>query len=226
MFQGFSSETGAFLWDLSFHNERPWFLANKERFERCVNEPFRALAAETTALMQQRCPGRAWSSHCSRIYRDARRLFGRGPYKDHLWFILMGDEGAKRDGPAFWFELAPGTWEYGVGYFDAPPAVMEAFRKSIDANPARFERIAGELAHMRGLRVLGPEYKRPKGCYEGVLGAWYNRRWLAIEWKKDHGEALYDPALPQTLVRAYQRLLPFYEYLLEVYYAATPEEER
>lgn len=24
----------------------------------------------------------------SRIYRDARRLFGRGPYKDHLWFCV------------------------------------------------------------------------------------------------------------------------------------------
>ena len=24
----------------------------------------------------------------SRIYRDARRLHGRGPYKDHLWFCV------------------------------------------------------------------------------------------------------------------------------------------
>ena len=225
MFQGFSRETGEFLWDLSFHNERPWFLENKERFERVLHAPFKALAAETTETMQARFPQRAWSSHCSRIYRDARRLFGRGPYKDHLWFILGGDEASRRDGPAFWFEIGPSTYEYGVGYFEAPPAVMEAFRRSIDANPARFTRIAEELSHMRGLRVLGPAYKRPKGAYEGLLGEWCNRRWLAVEFKRDHDAALYDPALPETLARAYARLLPLYDYLLEVYYAAKPAGE-
>ncbi len=225
MFQGFSKETGEFLWDLSFHNERPWFLAHKEQFERCLHEPFKALAAETTARMQQRRPQRAWSCRCSRIYRDARRLFGRGPYKDHLWFVLTGDEGTRREGPAFWFEIGPSCYEYGVGFFEASPAVMETFRKTIDANPARFERIAGELDRMRGLRLLGPEYKRPKGQLEGVLAKWYNRRWLAVEWKRDHDEALYSPELPETLARAYTRLLPLYDYLLEAYYAALPEED-
>ncbi len=225
MFQGFSKETGEFLWDLSFNNERPWFLANKERFERFVNTPFKALAAETTAEMQTRCPQRSWFSHCSRIYRDARRLFGRGPYKDHLWFVLGGDEAARKEGPAFWFEIGPSTYEYGVGYFDASPAVMETFRRTVDANPARFERLATELSHMRGLRILGEEYKRPKGQYEGVIAKWYNRRWLGAEWVKDHDAALYSPDFPQTLTRAFQRLLPLYEFLLEVYYAARPSEE-
>ena len=47
MFEGFTQETSDFLWDLSFNNERPWFLAHKEQFERCLNQPFKALAQET-----------------------------------------------------------------------------------------------------------------------------------------------------------------------------------
>lgn len=224
-FTGFQPEAGAFLWELRFNNERPWFNAHKEEFLTLVDRPFRALADEVFERMQEAFPKREWYVHVSRIYRDARRLFGRGPYKDHLWFVLTGDEGTRREGPAFWFEIGPSCYEYGVGFFEASPAVMETFRKTIDANPARFERIAGEIDSMRGLRLLGPEYKRPKGQPEGVLGKWYNRRWLAVEWKRDHDEALYSPELPETLARAYTRLLPLYDYLLEVYYAALPEED-
>ena len=51
-FQGFSPAAGEFLWELSFNNERPWFLAHKEQFEEVLNRPFRALCADTLALMQ------------------------------------------------------------------------------------------------------------------------------------------------------------------------------
>ena len=220
MFQGFTKETSEFLWELSFNNERPWFLAHKEQFERCLNEPFKALAAETAERMRERFPERNWQMHRSRIYRDARRLFGRGPYKDHLWFTVWSDVTGHDDGPAFWFEIGPATYEYGVGFFEAPPATMEIFRRTVDANPARFARIAEELSHMRGLRILGPEYKRPKGNYEKPIGDWYNRRWLAVERLQDFGGELLKPELPEVLTRAYARLMPLYEFFLEVYYTA------
>ena len=92
MFEGFTQETSEFLWELSFNNERPWFLAHREQFERCLNRPFRALAQESLRLLSERCPERDFRMHVSRIYRDARRLFGRGPYKDHLWFTLFCDK--------------------------------------------------------------------------------------------------------------------------------------
>ena len=228
MFQGFTPEAGNFLWELSFNNERPWFLEHKEQFERSVNEPFKALAAETAACMGERFPQRDWRVHLSRIYRDARRLFGRGPYKDHLWFTLWTDGAGRESGPAFWFEIGPATWECGVGYFEASPAVMETFRRMVDANPARFGRLAEELSHMRGLRILGPEYKRPKGQYEKPIADWYNRRWLGAEWVHDFGGDLLTPELPDKLTKAYARLMPLYDFLQEVCAAAaeTGEERR
>ena len=219
MFQGFTQEASSFLWELSFHNERPWFLAHKEQFERCLNEPFKALAAETAMRMRERFPQREWRVHVSRIYRDARRLFGRGPYKDHLWFTVWSDETGRDDGPAFWFEIGASTWECGVGFFESTPAAMETFRRMIDANPARFERLAEELSRMRGLRILGPEYKRPKGHHEGPLAAWYNRRWLAVEWVQDFGGELLTPHLPEKLAQSFALLMPLYEFFLEVFLA-------
>ena len=119
MFEGFTQETSEFLWELSFNNERPWFLAHREQFERCLNRPFRALAQESLRLLSERCPERDFRMHVSRIYRDARRLFGRGPYKDHLWFTLFCGRGD--EDPCFWFELGAARWAYGLGFWGARP---------------------------------------------------------------------------------------------------------
>ncbi len=228
MFQGFSPETGEFLWELSFHNERPWFLEHKEQFERVLNQPFRALAKACTEQLQARFPEMAVQCHVSRIYRDARRLFGRGPYKDHLWFTLW-DSSAGTEGPAFWFEIGAATYGYGMGFFEAAPAEMELFRRRIDANPARFTRLAGEIAAAGKYRVIGPCYARPKGQYEEPVRSWYERKWVGVEAMRDlEGEA-FTAALPGILTDAYEELTPMYRFLLEVHLAAgragKPEEK-
>ena len=228
MFQGFSKETADFLWELSFHNERPWFLQHKEQFERVLNEPFKALAKDTAALLQERFPDVPVECHVSRIYRDARRLFGRGPYKDHLWFTLW-DGAAGREGPAFWFEIGAATYGYGMGFFEAAPAEMELFRRSIDANPARFARLAGDIADLGQYRVIGPRYARPKGNYGEPVSSWYERKWVGVEAVRDlEGEA-FRASLPGILTEAYAELTPMYRFLLEVHLAAgragKPEEE-
>ena len=92
MFEGFTRETSEFLWELTFHNERPWFQEHREQYMRVLHEPFHALAKDTMAEMQRAFPGENFTLHVSRIYRDARRLFGRGPYKDHLWFTLFNSD--------------------------------------------------------------------------------------------------------------------------------------
>ena len=124
-FTGFTSEAGEFLWELAFHNEKSWFEAHKEQFLRAVKEPFDALAKETLALVQKKPPDEPYCLHISRIYRDARRLFGRGPYKDHLWFTLWTGED-RHSSPVFWFELSPASYSYGVGFYTATAEQMAA----------------------------------------------------------------------------------------------------
>ena len=88
MFRGFTKQTSKFMWDLTFNNERTWFKEHKQEFELLVMKPFKELARDTHEEMQRRYPEMGLQLHISRIYRDARRLHGRGPYKDHLWFSL------------------------------------------------------------------------------------------------------------------------------------------
>ncbi len=217
MFEGFTQETSEFLWELIFHNERPWFQEHKSQYLRVLHNPFHALAEDTASAMNADYPLSDFDLHVSRIYRDARRLFGRGPYKDHLWFTLKNSGNRHTEGPMFWFELSAVSFSYGLGFFDLTPTEMDAFRSSVDANPARFERLAADAVKMRGFHVTGPEYKRPKKDLGPVLNPFYNRKRFGLEHSSDFDTEKLGPDLPKKLCRAYRRLMPMYEYLYECY---------
>ena len=78
MFTGFSDATIDFLWELRFHNERPWFLEHKQVFLDTLDRPMKALAADVTAALEQAYPQRKWYLHVARIYRDARQWTVQG----------------------------------------------------------------------------------------------------------------------------------------------------
>ena len=210
MFEGFSTKTGEFLWDLKFNNERPWFLEHKGEFEKYVKEPFDELGNAVHDEMQRRFPEREWRLHISRIYRDARRLYGRGPYKDHLWFTIWDGE-PKDDNPAFWFEIGPSNFGYGAGFYAANPEQMEKYRAYIDANPAEIIRLDAELTERNQFVLAGEMYKKMKGDRGEVLNRWYNRRWLAFDYGNDHSEEIYVPEFVQTVSDGYEFLMPYYE---------------
>jgi len=169
--------------------------------------------------MQELFPDRPMLAHVSRIYRDARRLFGRGPYKDHLWFTVKGD-GNYQMGPMFWFEIHAATYSYGLGFFDVTPAEMERFRRTVDADPARFERLAKQIQRDGRFRVIGQEYSRVKGGYDEPVRSYYNRKVLGLECQRDFGGDLLSPELPEILAQAYRSLMPMHDYFLSVHNAA------
>jgi len=93
MFQGYTQQTVDFMWGIRFNNERSWFMEHKEEYQKELLEPTKALANEVYDGLMEKLPHEPLMVKVSRIYRDARRLHGRGPYKDHLWFcIRTGDE--------------------------------------------------------------------------------------------------------------------------------------
>ena len=226
MFSGFTKETGEFLWELAFHNERPWFLAHKEQFERVLNEPFKALAHALYEELSLRFPDCAFSVHLSRIYRDARRLFGRGPYKDHLWFTIK-PVGAGDYGPSFWFEIGASDYSYGLGLWAPTPSAMDAFRRAVAANPAAFERLVSKLSPMKGFALHGEEYRRPKGTLSPAIDPWYNRKYLDYGTHRDHDALLYSPKLVDAMAKDFEKLMPLCRFMADATRAAaSPGEEK
>ena len=224
MFSGFTKETGEFLWELSFHNERPWFLAHKEQFERVLNEPLKALAHDVYDELSRLVPDESFSVHISRIYRDARRLHGRGPYKDHLW-ITLTPAGAANYGPAFWFEIGASDYSYGLGFWAPTAAYMDALRRAIAANPAGFERLVGDLKSLKGFTLHGEEFRRPKGDLGEIINPWYNRKYLDFGLRRDHDALLYSPRLAKKMAKDFAQLMPLCRFMTDAGASVEPPRE-
>ena len=216
MFRGFSKATGDFLWSLSMNNDRTWFQAHRQEYEDALNRPFKALTDDALERMRAAFPDQDFQAHISRIYRDARRLFGRGPYKDHLWFSIQSGE-RRAHGPMFWFEVNCTGWCCGAGNWEDAADIAEHWRARIDADPARFEEIIRGIEARGPYLLYGESYKRPKADRGELLNPWYNRKHLSVGYEYGYGGAMYSAELVDTLVETYTALMPFYLFLCDVW---------
>ncbi len=223
MFQGYSQQTTEFLWGLRFNNERSWFLAHKGEFLTYVDGPTRALAAQLTEEMTRAYPRLGLECKVSRIYRDARRLFGRGPYKDHLWFTLRHPGERESNTPCFFFEVAPERYSYGMGAWDLPPLTMAKLRACIDRDPRPVEKLARALNRRGEFTLEGELYKRPKGDPGPLLYPWYNRRQLTFCCDRNCEGAFFGPELAGQVLEGWKSLVPHYRWMRELAAGPAPE---
>ena len=214
-FEGFSIAASDFLWGIRFNNYRDWFMAHKQEYLTLVQHPLKELARETYDGLLEAYPKLDVELHVSRIYRDARRLHGRGPYKDHLWFSIRRPTATHwTERPVFWFELAPDGYAYGMGIWEAKPFTMDCFRKEITEKPEILLPLAERLAAQEVFTLDSPTYKRPKdGTPDGVLADWYNRKGFSISCSRGWDDTLGSADLVQTLVEAYKFLMPYYDFV-------------
>ena len=223
MFQGFSQEAVDFLWGIRFNNERSWFLPRKEDYRTLVEEPLRELAAQLGAAMQEEFPDLGLDWKVSRIYRDARRLHGRGPYKDHMWLVLSKPHEPGFSAPGFYFEIAPEYYSYGMGCYDPTPTTMAKLRARIDRDPKPLEKLAKALEGREEFRLEGQEYKRPKGDPGPLLYPWYNRKQIGLSSDHNCEGLLFTPQLADQVLTGFRFLVPYYRYLRDVAGDMPPE---
>lgn len=215
MFQGFSEQTADFLWQIRLNNERSWFLAHKQEYIDHVQTPLRELGSTVYDRFSAAHENRELRLHVTRIYRDARRLFGRGPYKDTLWFSIQ-DAQIDWDGfPALWFELSPEGYGYGLGLYSDSRMLMDTFRACIDRSPKEMLTLARKFERQSEYELRGEQYKRPKGNPGKPLEQWYNRKYLELI-HRGTDTAHYSPDFADALFEAYERLVPYYNYFYKV----------
>ena len=215
MFQGFDDETVDFLWGIRFNNEKPWFEAHKQLYLDHLQTPMRELADEVYGHIADKLPDYTMVCRVSRIYRDARRLFGRGPYKDHLWFSVERPGGAWSVQPCFWFELGPEHWGYGLGYYSAQPVTMMKLRARMDADPAPMLALTEALAGQEEFVLEGQSYKKPRSAPAAeALAPWYTKKNFSLTHEEPLSEELFSRDIVKRLQKGYDFLLPFYRYFV------------
>ena len=117
MFTGYTDQTVDVFWGIRFNNDRAWFAEHKQEFQDAVMTPTKALAGDLYDWFQEAYPDLHLNVHISRIYRDARRLFGRGPLNDHIWFSFQNAIENRGEAPCFWFQVGADGYGCGAGWW-------------------------------------------------------------------------------------------------------------
>ena len=223
MFTGFTDETVDFMWGIRFNNEKTWFEANKETYLQHLQRPMRDLCGEMYEFLQEKLPDYTLIGKTSRIYRDARRLFGRGPYKDHIWFTLRRPGTTEGATPCFYFEISPQCYSIGVGAYDSTPLTMAKLRARIDRDPESLAKIVRKLNKRPEFQQYGQRYKRPKGDPGPLLYPWYNCKQVGVGADYNCEGILFAPELADQVMEHFCFLEPLYSYLRELPGDPVPE---
>lgn len=212
MFQGFSDATIDFMWGIRFNNERGWFNQHKEEYQRHFYQPMKALNDELYRRMCDAYPKQTLISKVTRIYRDARRLHGRGPYKDHLWLAMQPPAEGWTDTPNLFFELGPDGWTYGMGVWCSQAVTAAKLRARMDADPKPMLALTERLNAQTEFVLEGQEYSRHKAPAHPALDPWYQKKHYSLVHSEPNGAALYDHSLADRIFEGWRFLMPFYEY--------------
>ena len=216
MFTGYTDQTVDIFWGIRFNNDRAWFAEHKQEFQDAVMAPTKALAAELYDWFQADYPDLHLNLHISRIYRDARRLFGRGPLNDHIWFSFQNAIENRGEAPCFWFQVGADGYGCGAGWW-MPAASGVQLRRLLDNDPKRAEKLLRQLDAQQIFALSGPSYARLKGHAGEPVGRLYNMRSFSIESMHPFDARSSSPELTEWLKEGFRFLLPFYQLFEQAY---------
>lgn len=139
----FTDETFRFLEDLAAHNERPWFDANKARYEQVVREPALALVRAMGPRLAELAPrfvadDRKVGGSLMRLHRDTRFSADKSPYKTNVGIQFRHEGGADVHAPGIYVHLSPEACFLGIGSWMPEPPVLDRIRRALVADPAAY----------------------------------------------------------------------------------------
>lgn len=221
-FNGFSPEAQNFLKELKTHNNKPWFEANRDRYEALLLIPIRKLVMSLSYCMYQIDPELELrpvvNKTISRIYRDTRFSKNKDMFRTNMWLSFKHRTGAWQKIPTWFVEINTDGFTYGMGFYEASAQSMSRFRELLTEQQDRFKEAIRPLPGDPPLLPEGRSYKRltiPCGLPED-LHDWYRRRNLYLICHCKPGEPFFSSALVPHLEYRFRELAPLYYLLMEI----------
>ncbi|PKQ64538.1 hypothetical protein BZG02_06195 [Labilibaculum filiforme] len=131
-----------FLLELRENNNREWFRANKNKYDKAKKdfELFVALSIEQLKQIDPDLSGLVAKDCIFRIFRDVRFSEDKQPYKTHFGAFLAKN-GRKSSYGGYYIHIQPDGSFLGGGCFMPAPNVLKAIREEIYHNPLEFKEI-------------------------------------------------------------------------------------
>ena len=163
-FRGFQKPLLSFLKELTKHNDREWFQANKERYIDQVREPARAFIRSFAAELGKTSLHFVASDELvrgslMRIYRDTRFAKDKTPYKTnvgiHFRHELCGDVHA----PGFYVHIEPRQCFLGAGIWHPDAKSLAKIRRAIDQRPEAWLAARDDKRFRKSFELAGDSLK-------------------------------------------------------------------
>jgi len=135
-FSGFSKKTLPFLESIRQNNNKTWFEAHKDEYEKLILNPSRAFVEEMGEHLQALEPTinavPKINKSLYRIYRDTRRMgANKEPIKSRIGIIFWQGSGKRMQSSSFYLHFSPDELfvAAGVRWFEKP--MLDAYREYI-----------------------------------------------------------------------------------------------
>ncbi len=217
----FSKETIVFLKQLSANNNKPWFETHKSNYEKFVLQPLKNTVLSLSDSMLAIDPffetRPTINKTISGIYRDIRFSKDKSPFKTSFWITFKRPQKDWKDAPAYFFEISPETYRYGMGFYKATPKTMELFRAFVDNNMNDFKQLISLYGKQKTFVLEGEKYKRTfNERLPEYVQEWYQRKNFYLVCNRKIDKDLFSPKLFEDLRIGFEMLSDLYKFLLNV----------
>ena len=213
----FPREGMAFLRQLKRNNNRDWFQAHKESYERFVRTPVAEMVMAIGEAFRRFAPEMVAEPRVSiyRIYRDTRFSRDKTPYKTQVAAVFPVRGLPKSSGPGLYFHISPDEVLIGGGIYMPEPGLLRAVRNEIAAHPKKFLTIVEGREFRRAFEDLEGEQLKtaPKGFPSDHPAARY-LRYKQFLFGQEHPAALATtPRLLPAILRCFEKGMPLIGFL-------------
>lgn len=225
VFSGFTEETVRFYTALRKNNDRDWFEANRETYERHVMAPARLFVTAIGERLRSIVPGIVAAPKVNRsifrINRDTRFSHDPSPYKTNLGLYFWDGARSRMESAGFYVGLEPPDIMLGGGMYVIPDALLGRYRQAV-VDPKRGADLAKIVAALRaipGCAVEGTHYKRvPAGFDPSHKNAeLLKHKGLYAAFETKVPEELFSAAFVDYCMERFEPVAPLHRWLMKLF---------
>ncbi len=216
-YKGITREALFLLADNRFRDSKAFYEEHKEEIKSSVTVPLRQIAGiigeELLAIdpLMNTIP----TKMVSRVRRDTRYTKDKKLYRENMWIMFMRPKHEWRGYPCMWFEVTPGSYSLGVGFYGDEPGLLETYRKALRERPDEFKKAVRSVNKTDSM-MFKNSYKRPfPGCPEG-LEEFYNLKDVGFIRYSGELEHLESEKIIDIIRETYKAYAPMYKFLLSI----------
>jgi uncharacterized protein (TIGR02453 family) len=212
----FTNDTLRFLRALKRNNDREWFKARKDEYERHVRAPMLAVIEQLAVDFKRIAPELVASPKASlyRIYRDTRFSEDKTPLKTHAAAVFPWRGLARHEGAGLYFEVAPSWVWIGGGMYAPQPPQLVRVREHIASTWPEIHRIASRKSFLAVTSLDGERLTRvPRGYAVDHPAADYLKHRQFLAGRELPAAIAADDDFYPTLLTTFKAIVPLVAFL-------------